>query len=72
VFLSGFENIGKLLKHSFNATIYHFESGLQLTYNFMQRQAMMLSFSDVFFLLCLLNLAIVPLTFLLNRTIERK
>lgn len=71
-FTSGFENIENILRHSFLAATYNIETGLQMTYNFMQRQAMMLAFSDVFFLLCLLNLAIAPLTFLLNRTLRKK
>jgi len=37
----------------------------------MQRQAMMLAFSDTFFLLCILNLFIAPLTILLNRTVKK-
>src|SRR3989338_704673 len=71
-FLSGLSNINEMIKHSFYAGMYQIETGLQMTYNFMQRQAMMLAFSDVLFLLCLLNLAIAPLTFLLNRTLKNK
>ena len=67
-FLQMFQKSKNLLTHSFDAANYQFQTSLQMIYNMMSRQAMMLSFADLFYMLCICNLLMMPMVFMLNRT----
>ena len=71
-FFHMFQKSKDLLKHSLDAANYQLQASIQMIYNMMSRQAMMLSFSDLFYMLSILNLLLMPLTFLLNKTTGSK
>lgn len=70
-FMVSLEKIKNILAYSLHSTGNEMAQGLQLVYNMTLRQAMMLSFCDMFYLICILNLVIIPLAKLLNKTIKK-
>lgn len=70
-FVMAYERTSELLKRTFAAGTATAQSSLEMIYNMTLRQAMMYSFADMFYLLCILNLCILPLAFLLNNTRRR-
>ncbi|RMF96815.1 MAG: DHA2 family efflux MFS transporter permease subunit [Candidatus Schekmanbacteria bacterium] len=68
-FMIAFEKIKMMINYSLYSMGHNVLQGLKLVYAMTLKQAMMLSFCDLFYLICLLNLVIIPLAKLLNKTV---